>query len=110
MRLLFRLTIQQLDGVQDTQPNADGLLPVLMREDGFRDVRELETFRTPTGAIVLIEAGKPRTSPHGAKKIQGITPVLAYHYEQLHSGTDRQEAIGAHIARESRRENVSQNE
>src|SRR3546814_2891813 len=45
MRLLFRLTIQQLDGVQDTQPNADGLLPVLMREAGFCDVRELETFQ-----------------------------------------------------------------
>src|SRR3546814_16296019 len=40
MRLLFRLTIQQLDGVQDTQPNADGLLPVLMREAGFSDVRD----------------------------------------------------------------------
>ena len=61
MRLLFRLTIQQLDGVQDTQPNADGLLPVLMREAGFCDVRELETFRTPTGAIGIIEARKPGT-------------------------------------------------
>ena len=59
MRTLFRLTIQQLDGVHDTQPNADGLLPVLMREAGFRDVREVETFRTPTGAIAIIEAGKP---------------------------------------------------
>src|SRR3546814_1465932 len=56
MRLLFRLTIQQLDGVQDTQLNADGLLPVLMREAGFRDVRELETFLTPTGPIVIIQA------------------------------------------------------
>lgn len=61
MRLLFRLTIQQLDGVQDTQPNADGMLPVLMREAGFQDIRELETFRTPTGAITIIQAGKPRT-------------------------------------------------
>ncbi len=60
MRLLFRLTIQQLDGLQDTQPNADGMLPVLMREAGFQDIRELETFRTPTGAITIIEAGKPR--------------------------------------------------
>lgn len=61
MRMLFRLTIQQLDGVQDTQPNADGMLPVLMGEAGFRDIRELETFRTPTGAIAIIEAGKPQT-------------------------------------------------
>lgn len=65
MRLLFRLTIQQLDGVEDTQPNADGMLPVLMREAGFRDIRELETFCTPTGVIAIIEAGKPSTSPHG---------------------------------------------
>lgn len=61
MRMLFRLTIQQLDGVQDTQPNADGMLPVLMGEAGFRDIRELETFHTPTGAIAIIEAGKPQT-------------------------------------------------
>jgi len=60
MRLLFRLTIQQLDGVQDTQPNADGMLPVLMGEAGFRDIRELETFCTPTGTIAILEAGKPQ--------------------------------------------------
>jgi hypothetical protein len=37
------------------------MLPVLTREAGFRDIRELETFRAPTGAIAIIEAGKPRT-------------------------------------------------
>ncbi|MDX8356940.1 class I SAM-dependent methyltransferase [Sphingopyxis terrae] len=58
MRWLFRLTIQQLDGVHDTQPNADGLLPVLMREAGFDDIRELENFRTPTGAIGILRARK----------------------------------------------------
>lgn len=58
MRLLFRLTIQQLDGIHDTQPNADGVLPVLMKEAGFHDIRELEDFRTPTGAIGIIRARK----------------------------------------------------
>lgn len=61
MRLLFRLTVQQLDGVHDTQPNADGVLPVLMRDAGFDDVREIETFRTPTGAITILQAGKADT-------------------------------------------------
>ncbi|WP_439569622.1 class I SAM-dependent methyltransferase [Sphingopyxis sp.] len=60
MRLLFRLTVQQLDGVRDTQPNADGLLPILIREAGFDDIRELETFRTPTGAIAILRAGKAK--------------------------------------------------
>ena len=58
MRLLFRLTVQQLDGVHDTQPNADGMLPVLMREAGFGDIREIETFPTPTGAIAILRARK----------------------------------------------------
>ena len=58
MRWLSRLTIQQLDGVHDTQPNADGLLPFLMREAGFDDIRELENFRTPTGAIGILHARK----------------------------------------------------
>src|SRR5436309_2568356 len=40
MRLLFRLTIQRLDGVADTQPNADGALPRLVRAAGFGNVRE----------------------------------------------------------------------
>ena len=30
MRLAFRLTVQRLDGIDDTQPNADGVLPGLM--------------------------------------------------------------------------------
>ncbi|MBO9695966.1 MAG: class I SAM-dependent methyltransferase [Sphingopyxis sp.] len=63
MRLLFRLTIQLLDGRTDTQPNADGLVPVLVREAGFRNVREIERFRTITGSISIIaahKAGAPR--------------------------------------------------
>lgn len=59
MRLLFRLTIQRLDGVADTQPNADGVLPELVKAAGFRKVREVERFDTITGTIGLIVAARP---------------------------------------------------
>ena len=59
MRLLFRVTIQRLDGVTDTQPNADGLLPTLVRDAGFGNVRELRPIYTVTGSITLIVADKP---------------------------------------------------
>jgi ubiquinone/menaquinone biosynthesis C-methylase UbiE len=56
MRLLFRLTIQRLDGVADTQPNADGVLPDLVRAAGFANVREAGRVHTVTGTISLIAA------------------------------------------------------
>lgn len=34
MRFAFRWTVQQLDGLEDTQPNADGVLLPLMRRSG----------------------------------------------------------------------------
>ncbi len=59
MRLLFRLTIQRLDGVEDTQPNADGILPDLMREAGFEGIREVDRILTVTGSITLLEGLRP---------------------------------------------------
>jgi len=59
MRLLFRLTIQRLDGVTDTQPNADGVLPELVRSAGFDKVREVERVHTVTGTIALLAAERP---------------------------------------------------
>jgi len=59
MRILFRLTIQRLDGVADTQPNADGLLPELVKAAGFRKVREIERVHTVTGTVGLIVASRP---------------------------------------------------
>ena len=59
MRLLFRLTIQRLDGVADTQPNADGILPELVRTAGFGNVREAARIPTITGTIGLILAERP---------------------------------------------------
>lgn len=53
MRTLFRVTVQALDGVEDTQPNADGALPRLMAEAGFEVVDELARVNTATGSISI---------------------------------------------------------
>lgn len=54
-RLLFRL-VQSLDGYENTQPNADGVLPTLMAEAGFTQVRVLDVIPTATGSISLYRA------------------------------------------------------
>lgn len=58
MRLLFR-NVQRVDGYEDTQPNADGILPVLMKEAGFEQVEETLVIPTLTGSISLYRASKP---------------------------------------------------
>jgi ubiquinone/menaquinone biosynthesis C-methylase UbiE len=58
MRLLFRLTVQRLDGIEDTQPNADGVLPGLIAEAGFADVEERDRIHTVTGTIAILIARK----------------------------------------------------
>lgn len=57
MRLLFR-QVQQLDGFDNTQPNADGVLPHLISTVGFHDVEEVRTLPTPTGSISILSATK----------------------------------------------------
>lgn len=52
-RFLFRRTVQSLDGFANTQPNADGILPVFMREVGFSRVEEPHCVATPTGSISI---------------------------------------------------------
>lgn len=54
MRGLFRATVQALDGVADTQPNAAGVLPDLIRRAGFDSVAEIETLPTATGSISIL--------------------------------------------------------
>lgn len=61
MRLAFR-TVQLADGVADTQPNADGVLPELIAEAGFVSVWEVEVVPTVTGSI-SIYAGSVPPSP-----------------------------------------------
>ena len=58
MRLLFRI-VQSLDGYENTQPNADGVLPDLIREAGFIEVRETGALPTLTGAIAFYRAVRP---------------------------------------------------
>jgi phospholipid N-methyltransferase len=53
MRGLFRLTVQTIDGVADTQPNADGVLPELIRKAGFSDISAEDVIPTFTGSISL---------------------------------------------------------
>lgn len=57
-RFLFRMGVQALDGREDTQPNADGVLPELMREAGF-GVEQRLRLPTPTGLIYIHAARKP---------------------------------------------------
>lgn len=56
MRFLFRRTVQLIDGIADTQPNADGILPSLMESSGFRDISESEVIPTATGSISVYRA------------------------------------------------------
>lgn len=53
MRALFRGIIQTLDGHLNTEPNARGVLPDLMRSAGFRSVEETLVVPTPSGSISL---------------------------------------------------------
>lgn len=58
MRVLFRITVQALDGVQNTQENADGAIPKLLGDAGFFPVQEIEKLDTVTGSIAIYRAGK----------------------------------------------------
>jgi len=53
MRALFRAIIQNLDGRVNTEPNARGVLPDLMREAGFRCVEETLVIPTLSGSLSL---------------------------------------------------------
>lgn len=55
MRGLFRMTVQLLDGIKDTQPNADGILSRIMGEVGL-EAEETQVFQTATGSISLFRA------------------------------------------------------
>jgi ubiquinone/menaquinone biosynthesis C-methylase UbiE len=57
MRRLFRI-VQEGDGYANTEPNARGVLPELMAEVGFQDVRETVVLPTPTGSISIYRASR----------------------------------------------------
>jgi ubiquinone/menaquinone biosynthesis C-methylase UbiE len=59
MRALFRLTVQAIDGVSDTQPNADGVIPEILEQAGFLHVCEVKRIPTLTGTISIYSGQKP---------------------------------------------------
>lgn len=59
MRLLFGI-IQRLDGYENTQFNADGAVERLLEEGTAGSGEALRIIRTPTGAISLFRAVKPK--------------------------------------------------
>ena len=66
-KTLFRLTVQALDGVADTQPNADGVIPQLMQNAGFAEVEQTIRIATPTGTISIYRGlKKPQQDGSGA--------------------------------------------
>ncbi len=56
MRVLFRLTVQTLDGIEDTQPNAEGIIPKILEYSGFDKISEVSTTPTLTGSISIYSA------------------------------------------------------
>lgn len=55
MRKRFRL-VQKGDGFDNTEPNAQGVLPELMAEVGFDDVEETHVFETISGSMSIYRA------------------------------------------------------
>jgi ubiquinone/menaquinone biosynthesis C-methylase UbiE len=55
MRRRFRL-VQKGDGFENTEPNAQGVLPHLMTDVGFQDVEETRVFETFSGSISIYRA------------------------------------------------------
>ncbi len=56
MRLIFRLNVQALDGMENTRDHAAGRLPGFIEDAGFRDVRVGRRLRTAAGSLELISA------------------------------------------------------
>jgi len=55
MKRLFRI-VGSGDGYENTEPNGEGILPVLMAEVGFEAVEETHVIPTPTGSISVYRA------------------------------------------------------
>lgn len=69
MRFCFG-AVQRLDGYEFTQPNAEGCLPVILREVGFGEVRESMVIPTMFGSISLYSARKADRRGGGEKLSQ----------------------------------------
>ena len=60
MRMIFRLSVQTLDGLENTRDHAAGRLPRFVEEAGFQDVRVGRRLRTGAGSLELLRAQRPR--------------------------------------------------
>ena len=60
MRFLFRISVQAVDGINDTQPNAEGIIPKILELSGFSHVLEVTRIRTLTGSISIYSGEKPK--------------------------------------------------
>lgn len=58
MRKRFRL-VQKGDGFDNTEPNAQGILPELMTDVGFHSVEETHVFETLSGSVSIYRAVRP---------------------------------------------------
>lgn len=57
MRKRFRI-VQKGDGFDNTEPNAQGVLPELMTEVGFHNVEETHVFETVSGSVSVYHAAR----------------------------------------------------
>jgi ubiquinone/menaquinone biosynthesis C-methylase UbiE len=57
MRKRFRM-VQKGDGFDNTEPNAQGILPDLMTDVGFQAVEETHVFETISGSISIYRAAR----------------------------------------------------
>lgn len=73
MRILFRLTVQAIDGVEDTTTNAQGKLPEYMRDAGFVDVYELRVVPTVTGSISIYGGSMQVASSHVGSALRPVS-------------------------------------
>ena len=55
-RFMFRALVQSVDGVENTEPNAQGVIEILLAEAGFAPSAPARVIRTPTGAVSLWRA------------------------------------------------------
>ncbi|MGH6961214.1 MAG: class I SAM-dependent methyltransferase, partial [Dongiaceae bacterium] len=69
MRAAF-LLVQALDGRETTRDSVEGVLPELMSQAGFVDVRHRRNFATALGTMALYSAAKPKTQAYFRKPPQ----------------------------------------
>jgi hypothetical protein len=76
MRKRFRI-VQKGDGFENTEPNARGVLPELMRAVGYHDVQETHVVETPTGSVSIYRAAAAGRGELGKLLLKETPPAAA---------------------------------